>query len=76
MSKPIEACYVAFGVRVRMIREVLGLTQEELRKRLPITRASLANIETGRQRILLDDVEEFAKALGTTPRALLKGIWW
>ncbi len=38
-------------------------------------RASIANIEAGRQRILLHDVETLAKAFGTTPRALLKGMW-
>lgn len=76
MSKPIEAVYVAFGSRVRMMREALSLTQDELRKRMPIARATLANVETGHQRILLDDVEEYAKALGTSPKALLKGIWW
>lgn len=76
MAKPIEACHVAVGVRIRSIREVLGISQEELAKRTSKTRGSLANIETGRQRLLLHTVEEFAVALGTTPKALLKGIWW
>jgi len=79
MRDQIEACHQALGSRIRLIRETLGLSQEELVKRLAghkVTRASLANIETGRQRFLLDRVEDFARALGTTPKHLMKGIWW
>jgi len=78
MAKPIEACHVAVGSRIRMVRETLGITQEELAARLPkgVTRTSLANIELGRQRLLLDRVEDFARALGTTPKHLMKGVWW
>lgn len=76
MSKPIEACHQAVGIRIRLMRETLDLKQEELAKRVGISRGSLANIETGRQRLLLDNVEDLAKGLGTTPRALLKGVWW
>lgn len=76
MAKPIEACHVALGARVRLIREAIGLTQDELAQRVSLKRASVANIETGRQRLLLDSVENFARALGTTPRHLMKGIWW
>lgn len=76
MSKPIEACHVALGSKIRLIRETLGLTQDELATRVGMVRASVTNIEIGRQRFLLDGVETFARALGTTPRQLLKGIWW
>lgn len=76
MTKPIEVCHAAVGLRVRHMRELLDLSQEELAKRAGISRGSLANIETGRQRLLLDNVEDLAKAIGTTPKALLKGVWW
>ena len=72
----IEACHVGLGARIRMIREMLGLSQEELAKRIGYKRVSVTNIEIGRQRILLNTVEDFARALGTTPKHLLKGIWW
>lgn len=75
MSAQIEAVHVAVGARVRYIREQLGLTQDDLAKRVGLTRCSLTNIETGRQRLLLHTVERLADALGTTPRHLLKGIW-
>jgi len=76
MSKPIEPCHAMVGMRIRQIREVLGITQDDLAKRCNWKRVSITNIETGRQRLLLDGVERCAKALGTTPKALLKGVWW
>ena len=76
MSKEIEGCHKAVGIRIRLIREALGLTQGELAKRMTLVRTSLVNIEAGRQRMLLHTIEEFARALGTTPKHLLKGIWW
>lgn len=76
MSKPIEAVYQAIAARIRHIRETLGLDQAELARRVGLKRTSIVNFEAGRQRILLDDVEDFARALGVTPKHLLKGIWW
>jgi transcriptional regulator with XRE-family HTH domain len=76
MSKPIEAVYASLGARIRMIRETLGLQQEELAKRIGRERTTVVNFENGKQRILVDDVEDYARALGTTPKHLLKGIWW
>lgn len=68
MGKPIEACHQATGMRIRIIREAVGMTQEELAKRVGYTRVSVTNIETGRQRLLMDVIEQFAKALNTTPK--------
>lgn len=76
MPKPIEACHAALGTRIRMIRETLGMSQGELAKRVGLQRVSVTNTEIGRQRLLLDGVERYAAALGTTPKHLLKGIWW
>lgn len=72
----IEACHQAVGARIRMIRETLGITQDELGKRCGLNRTSVVNIEVGRQRLLLQTVEKLASGLGTSPKALLKGVWW
>jgi transcriptional regulator with XRE-family HTH domain len=64
-----------FGVRVEHIRTALGWTQDELAKKVGLTRTSITNIESGRQRILLHDVEKFAEVFGTTPKGLLRGLW-
>lgn len=76
MANDIEACYIAVGARVRMIRENLGWTQQEIAEKAEMSRASLANIEAARQRIPLHDIEAIAKALGTNTKFIMKGIWW
>jgi transcriptional regulator with XRE-family HTH domain len=48
-----EQIYKAFGAQVRKRREVLGLTQLQLSTRIGLTRESVANIEAGRQSVLL-----------------------
>lgn len=75
-TKQIEAVHQALGARIRLIRETLGISQQEMGTRTGQTRMSVNNIEQGRQRFILHHVETFARALGTTPKHLLKGIWW
>lgn len=76
MAKEIEVIYVQFGAKVRAMREMIGLNQTELAERVGLERTSVTNIENGKQRVLLDDVEKFAKAFGTSAKHFLKGIWW
>lgn len=73
--KPIEPVYRMFGARIEQLRTVLEITQQDLAKRVGLTRASIANIEAGNQRVLLNDVERFAKAFNVAPKVLLRGIW-
>lgn len=75
MSKPIEPIYRAIGTKIEMMRNALGWTQSDFAKKVGLTRGSVANIETGRQRILLHDIEKIAAAFGSTPKHLLRGIW-
>lgn len=72
----IEAIYRAIGARVCMIRETLDVTQAVVAKRAGVSRPALVNMEVGRQRISLHKLEALAEALGTTPKGLMKGIWW
>jgi transcriptional regulator with XRE-family HTH domain len=55
--------YGQLGRKVAAARKTLGLTQAELAARLSLTRASVANIETGRQRVMLHDVFALVEAL-------------
>lgn len=70
-----EAIYRALGARIEQVRTTLGWSQAEVAKKVGLTRTSVTNIEAGRQRMLLHDVETFAHAFGMTPRSLMKGIW-
>jgi transcriptional regulator with XRE-family HTH domain len=58
-----EAIYKAFGQAVATRRKGLNLTQATLAARVGISRASIANIESGRQNVLLHHVYRLALAL-------------
>lgn len=75
MKSNIQPVYKLFGAKIEHLRTTLGLTQAELAKKVGLTRTSIVNLEAGRQRILLHDVERFSGAFGISPKALLRGIW-
>lgn len=61
-----------FGARVKMFRENLNLTQDELAKRLGYSSgSSIAKIETGALPVPAKKVTSYAKALGVTVPELL-----
>ncbi len=74
-SPPIQPVYRQFGAKVEQLRNTLGWSQQDFAKKVGMSRGSIANIETGRQRVLLHDVEKFAAAFGVAPKLFLKGIW-
>ena len=65
------AFYKYLGSAIRAQRRVLGLTQRQLAGQLGISRASLANVETGRQRVLVHQLYELASQLNTSVDKLL-----
>ena len=73
--KPPENVHRMVGKRIRFIRITLGLSEVDLASRLKVSRQTVSNIETGKRRITICALERYAKALGTTPLHLLKGIW-
>lgn len=66
--------YVALASVLRNLRARKNITQVELAQRVSLGRASIANIEAGRQRILLSDIFEFARALEVRPETLFRLI--
>lgn len=57
---------------IKRLREEKGMSQVELARRTGYTdRSSIAKIESGKVDLYQSKVELFAKALGTTPRALM-----
>src|ERR1700730_6769629 len=69
-----EPIYKPLGGMIRQRRRRLELPQAELARRLGISRATLANIETGRQRVLVHHVYAFAEALDIKPGDLLPQV--
>jgi transcriptional regulator with XRE-family HTH domain len=65
MRRKPEEFYLLLGNRVRTFRQQKGLTQEQLGSRLTpsMTRASVANIETAKQRVLAHTLVQLSRAL-------------
>lgn len=74
MPRATDSFYDALGRRIYQLRKRRGLTQEQLGARLlpPVTRASIANIEAGKQRVLAHSVAQLADALSVSADALLR----
>ena len=66
-----DPIYRHIGTILRDRRKLLRITQDKLARRLTISRASLANIETGRQRLLVHQLYRLAAELGLRPSDLL-----
>ena len=58
-----ERIYKNLGFRIRSLRKSLGLTQDQLAKQVGISRASLANIERGKQQVLVHHLFALASGL-------------
>ena len=58
-----ERIYKDLGLRIRGLRKSLGLTQDQLAKQVGISRASLANIERGKQQVLVHHLFALADGL-------------
>lgn len=73
MTASIEPFYLELGRKIHELRTQRGVTQEELGKRLnpSVTRASIANIESGKQRVYAHSLIELAQALHVTIPELL-----
>lgn len=73
MTANIEPFYLELGRKIHELRTRRGVTQEELGKRLnpSVTRASIANIESGKQRVYAHSLIELAQALHVTIPELL-----
>lgn len=63
---------LSLGENIRLRREELGMTQDELAKKMGYTsRSTIAKIESGENDIPQSKIEHFAKALQTTPAYLM-----
>lgn len=61
-----------FASRLRQIRQVKGLSQEELADRAGLHRTYVGSVERGERNISIDNIERLAKALEIDIIELLK----
>ena len=68
MVVAIDAFYGELGGRLRRLRVAKRWSQDQLGKSLetPLTRASIANVEAGAQRVYAHTLVELAQALGVS----------
>ena len=66
-----RSLYLQVGARIKSRRKHLGWTQERLAQHLGLSRASLANIEIGRQSVLLHRLYGIAGILNVEVADLL-----
>lgn len=66
--------YPIIGERVRQRRKSFKMKQMALAAKVGISRASLANIEIGRQGVLVHQLYALADALKLSPQALLPDL--
>lgn len=69
----VEPFYVGFGLKVRTLRTARKMKQDDLAKSVvpPLTRAAIANIEGGKQRVRAHTLWEIARVLGVSPVELV-----
>ena len=59
------------GKKIRLFRNRMGISQEELGFRSKLHRTYIGSIERGEQNISVDNIHKIAKALKVSPKNLL-----
>ncbi|MCM3920648.1 helix-turn-helix domain-containing protein [Frankia sp. AiPs1] len=65
---------VAFGRRVRTLREARGLSQESLAEQADVHRTYISSLERGHRNVGLDNIIALARALGVAPGQLFEDV--
>ena len=66
-----DSLYHAIGERIRAERKALGFNQTDLAQEVQLTRTSIVNIESGRQRLPIHVLYSIATALGVSVSCFL-----
>lgn len=69
-----DQLYADLGRRFRIARDDAGMTQQQVADRIGLVRASIANIETGRQKLLLHTFVDLCQALDLSPSVAIAGL--
>lgn len=73
---PIDenAVYVSIGGKIKDLREQKGLSQEQLAKIIDVTRATLANYESGKQFVFISGLYQLAEYFEVAPTYFLPSL--
>ncbi len=71
MDMQTDKTYQRFGKLIKELRNDMHMTQDDLADKVGLSRASIANIESGRQKIYLHQLFVFSKFLNVAPTDLL-----
>lgn len=69
-ATPPEGNRIAFGHRVRALRQACGLSQEQLAEQAGLHRTYVSSLERGQRNVGLDNIMALARALGVPPAYL------
>jgi DNA-binding XRE family transcriptional regulator len=63
-DQEIKSLYLGIGLRIKELRQQRGLNQEAFALLLDLTRASIVNIEKGRQRVTIHLIYDICRITG------------
>ncbi len=63
--------YAVLGGKLKEARRKAGLTQDQLARRVSLSRTSITNIESGTQAVQIHQLYQMAAAMGVQPQELL-----
>ncbi|MDD4957469.1 MAG: helix-turn-helix domain-containing protein [Candidatus Omnitrophica bacterium] len=67
----MDRFYKDLGIKIKKIRERMGLSQEELAKKLGVNRVAVSQIETGDRKISAEEITKVAKVFNIPTDVLL-----
>jgi transcriptional regulator with XRE-family HTH domain len=65
---------VEFGLRVRRLRELAGLSQERFADKVGLHRTYVGSVERGERNVALRNIVRLAEALDADPARLVEGL--
>jgi transcriptional regulator with XRE-family HTH domain len=71
---PLKDLYTIVGKRVRSYRDIKGLTQADISEKTKINRATISNIESGKQQVSLQYLYLIARELDTEISTFLPSL--
>lgn len=64
----------SFGLRCKMLRDAIGMSQEAFANTIGMDRSYYASIEVGRRNVTLCSMSKIAEGFGVTLSELLEGV--